>query len=218
MDMNGANYTGNGNVSSVNGWFKKMSGGKLDYSCKVYGYYRAKNPISYYDNTYDQYGSKAQELIREALAYMQSNGFDFSQLTEINGGVPLNVQYAGSAKSGWAKGLWAHQSSIYGGNYGGKTFGNYQITDMGSGLVLGTFVHENGHMLLGLPDLYPYTSGTPDQWVRNYCTMGYDQCSIPKTRCHTIPISECLLAGLPPKTFQQKRIQRSLLLLQNWVM
>ena len=38
-------------------------------------------------------------------------------------------------------------------------FADYQITDMGNRLTLGTFCHENGHMVCDFPDLYPYTAG-----------------------------------------------------------
>ncbi len=32
----------------------------------------------------------------------------------------------------------------------------YQITNMGSSMAIGTFIHESGHLLLGWPDLYDY--------------------------------------------------------------
>ena len=39
----------------------------------------------------------------------------------------------------------------------GKTVADYQITNMGSELTLGTFCHENGHMICDFPDLYDYS-------------------------------------------------------------
>ena len=39
---------------------------------------------------------------------------------------------------------------------GGKKVYKYQITNIGSSLTLGTFCHENGHMLCGYPDIYDY--------------------------------------------------------------
>ncbi len=47
----------------------------------------------------------------------------------------------------------------------------YQITNMGSALTLGTFCHENGHMLMGWPDLYDYDYDSTGAGV--FCLMGY---------------------------------------------
>ncbi len=58
----------------------------------------------------------------------------------------------------------------------------YQISNMGSSLRLGTFCHENGHMLMGWPDLYDYDGDSSG--VGTFCVM----CSIgPGTN----PIEPC---------------------------
>ena len=45
----------------------------------------------------------------------------------------------------------------------------YQITNIGGGLTLGTFCHENGHMLMGWPDLYDYDGDSAG--VGQFCLM-----------------------------------------------
>ncbi|MGM0443874.1 MAG: M6 family metalloprotease domain-containing protein [Fibrobacterota bacterium] len=178
--INGTDYTGYSNEGSIREWFADVSRGQLDYQTEIYGYYRAQNTFAYYDDPNASFGTRARELIQEALAHMDAQGYDFSALDEVNGSVPLNIYYAGSPQNGWSKGLWPHKSGFSSINYGSKTFSQYQISDIGGELSMGTFVHENGHMLLSYPDLYPYDDGVPDQWIRQYCTMGYGATSYSK--------------------------------------
>jgi len=58
----------------------------------------------------------------------------------------------------------------------------YQITDMEDSLKIGTFCHENGHMLLGWPDLYDYDYDS--EGVGAFCLM-YDAIA------DTNPIEPC---------------------------
>ncbi len=51
----------------------------------------------------------------------------------------------------------------------GKSAFDYQFTDMSQQLSLGTFCHENGHMLCDYPDLYDY--GNESSGVGAYCLM-----------------------------------------------
>jgi subtilisin-like proprotein convertase family protein len=51
----------------------------------------------------------------------------------------------------------------------GKSAFDYQFTDMSHQLTLGTFCHENGHMLCDYPDLYDY--GNESSGVGAYCLM-----------------------------------------------
>lgn len=52
-----------------------------------------------------------------------------------------------------------------------KKFNDYQITNMGAELTMGTFCHENGHMVCGCPDLYDYCYQS--NGVGDYCLMCY---------------------------------------------
>jgi M6 family metalloprotease-like protein len=166
-------YTGFGNAGSVNDYFSDVSGGKLNYTNIVTQYYTAKNPRAYYTNPAIPFGMRARELILEALNDLKSKGFDFSSLSTDNEGFiyALNIFYAGSRVNNWSEGLWPHSWALATpfdvGN--GKKFSDYQFTDMGRELTLGTFCHENGHMICDFPDLYDY--GDESNGVGNYCLM-----------------------------------------------
>jgi hypothetical protein len=97
---------------------------------------------------------------------------DFSQFDSDGDGIidAVNCFYAGDTWNAWAEGLWPHA--------GGMTWcadgvctQRYQITNLGSQLRLSTFCHENGHMLMGWPDLYDY--GYDSTGVGQFCIMCY---------------------------------------------
>lgn len=69
------------------------------------------------------------------------------------------------------KGLWPHSFHLQAPVQlvAGKLANDYQITDMPSELTLGTFCHENGHMICDFPDLYDY--GNESKGVGAYCLM-----------------------------------------------
>jgi M6 family metalloprotease-like protein len=169
-------YTGYSNNGSVRDYFLGVSGGMLDYTNIVTDYIRLDRNKSYYD-TCGGWG-KAGEVIDEALAKLCASGFDFSGLSMRGGRVmAFNVLYAGTPACGWSEGLWPHASSRNV-TVCGKPFGSYQMTNIGSSLRLGTFCHENGHMVCQYPDLYDYydddTDGVSEtNGVGNYCLMAY---------------------------------------------
>ncbi len=94
-------------------------------------------------------------------------------MTADNGGFvyAMNVYYAGEVVNNWAEGLWPHawhlETPILLAT--GKSAFDYQFTDMSHQLTLGTFCHENGHMLCDYPDLYDY--GNESSGVGAYCLM-----------------------------------------------
>ncbi|WP_094672617.1 M6 family metalloprotease domain-containing protein [Hydrocoleum sp. CS-953] len=166
-------YSGFGNNGSVHDYFYDNSRGKLTYTNVVTQYYTAKHDRSYYTDPAISYGTRARELIVEALDDLKSQGFDFSPLSSDGSGYiyALNVFYVGPRVNNWAEGLWPH-SWVLASDYnvgGGKKFRDYQITNMGSELTLRTFCHENGHMICDFPDLYDY--GYESSGVGNYCLM-----------------------------------------------
>ena len=168
-------YTGFGNNGSVRDYFYDNSHGKLTYTNMVTEYYTAAHDRSYYTDPSVSFGSRARELIVEALDHLKSQGFDFSQLSSDNNGYiyALNVFYVGDRVNNWSEGLWPHSwvlASPYDAG-GGKKFRDYQITNMGSELTLRTFCHENGHMICDYPDLYDY--GGESAGVGHYCLMCY---------------------------------------------
>jgi M6 family metalloprotease-like protein len=172
---NKTGYSGYGNNGSVKDYFFDNSRGKLTYTNVVTQYYKASQNRSYYTDPAIAYGTRARQLIVEALNHFKAQGFNFSQLTADGSGYiyALNVFYAGPTVNNWAEGLWPHQSSLssaYDAG-GGKKFSDYQITNMGSSLTLRTFCHENGHMICNYPDLYDY--GSESKGVGNFCLMCY---------------------------------------------
>ena len=170
---NQVGYSGFGNNGSAYDYFLNVSDGKLRYTNAVTPYYTAQHNRSYYTDPAIPYGTRAQELIREALTHLQSTGFNFAQLSSdgSNFVYAISVFYAGPRVNAWAQGLWPHSSSLASPFQATPTkkFKDYQITDMNTQLTLRTFCHENGHMVCDFPDLYDY--GSESNGVGDYCLM-----------------------------------------------
>jgi M6 family metalloprotease-like protein len=170
-------YTGYGNNGSVRDYFLDISGGRLNYTNVVAPYYRARHNRRYYTNEAVPYPQRAIELIREALDHLVATGFDPTVLTSDSRDYiyALNVFYAGTCDNNWTRGLWPHASSISESGYAlgpGKIIHDYQITDMTDDLSLGTFCHENGHLICDFPDLYDYGyDGVRSNGVGHFCLM-----------------------------------------------
>lgn len=183
-------YSGFGNSGSVHDYFHDNSIGRCRYTNIVAPYYRAKRPKTYYTDRAIAQPQRAVELIREALDFHKANGFDFSPLTADSQGYvyALNVYYAGPVTNNWAEGLWPHSYHL--GSpvplRPGQSAFDYQFTAMGAELELGTFCHENGHMLCDYPDLYDY--GGESSGVGMYCLM----CAGNFSEKNPIPISAYL--------------------------
>ncbi len=181
---NQVGYSGYGNNGSVRDYFYAVSIGRLTYTNYVPAqYYRALYPKTYYDDPNISYGTRARQLITEALNALDASGFDFSQYDADDDGKidAVNCLYAGTTTSGWAEGLWPHCGGITWSADGVST-SRYQITNMGSSLRLSTFCHENGHMICGWPDLYDYDHDSSG--VGTFCLM----CSSGST---TNPVQPC---------------------------
>ena len=166
-------YSGFGNSGSVSDYFRDNSIGRCRYTNIVADYYRAQHPKSHYTDPNIEQGVRARELIVEALTHLMANHFDFTPLTADSGGFvyAMNVYYAGEVVNNWAEGLWPHAWHLATPVLlvPGKSAFDYQFTDMSHQLSLGTFCHENGHMLCDYPDLYDY--GSESSGVGAYCLM-----------------------------------------------
>ena len=172
--LNSPNYTEFGNAQSIRGYYQSATNNKVDYTNTVPRYYTAKQKKAYYTDPNQTFGNRAQELIGEALSWLQtSEKFDFSTLTtdankKIRG---LNFFYAGETDGGWAVGLWPHQSYLekqFCAN--GVCASGYQISNMSSKLAIGTFAHESGHLLMNWPDLYDYDNSSEGS-SGDFCIM-----------------------------------------------
>lgn len=155
---NQVGYTGFGNNGSVRDYFYDNSLGRLTYTNQVTAYITAPQPRSYYADTAAAYGTRARELVISALDAVNPS-IDFAGFDGNNDGLidAINVFYAGTCPNSWSQGIWPHQSSVtWNSGDSGKQASVYQITDMGPSLTLGTFCHENGHMICDFPDVYDY--------------------------------------------------------------
>jgi M6 family metalloprotease-like protein len=171
---NSQGYSGFGNNGSVRDYFHDNSKGKLSLTHIVAPYYTTKNPQAYYTNPKIGYGTRAQEIIREALDFHSKNGFDFSSLSTDDAEFVFatSVYYAGKRVNEWSEGLWPHAHHLNTRiELAPNTFAHdYQITDITDELRLGTFCHELGHLLCDFPDLYdkkPFRSSG----IGAYCLM-----------------------------------------------
>lgn len=160
--MNQLDYTGFGNNGSTRTFYKDISLGKLDYQNYVFGYYHASKTFQYYDSL--PYAVGAQQLLGEALNWIKSQGFDFSNLSTNPDGTirAINMMYTGNPPR-WAQGMWFHAGYYGDFSANGVRSGSYNTSPANAPLELGTVCHENGHMIGRWPDTYKYddTSG-PD--------------------------------------------------------
>ncbi|MEN9307890.1 MAG: hypothetical protein RL173_1822 [Fibrobacterota bacterium] len=175
--MNKDGFSSYGNNGSVRQYFHDVSSGHLDYTNIVVPYVRMSKPKSYYNNSKIPFGTMAQELAKEALKALEDGGFDFTSLSAdgSNNIYAVNILYAGTAPGAWSTGLWPHKGAVGGISYDGMKPSAYQMTNLGAEPDIGVICHENGHMVMGWPDLYDYSYKTQG-------TGGYDlmSSSIPR--------------------------------------
>lgn len=170
---NQAGYQGFGNNGSVYDYFLDQSGGKLRYRNLVTPYYTARHERAYYTSSEVAQPVRARELVEEALAHWRAHGLDFSALSVDEDGYvyATNVLFAGARVNRWGEGLWPHSHYLAAPSAlpsSGNAY-DYQVTEIGAGLSLGTFCHENGHMICDFPDLYDY--GNQSAGVGAFCLM-----------------------------------------------
>lgn len=182
-------YSANGNNGSVWDYFNDVSDGALNYTCWVMpSYYRADSLKSYYDDCSVKGGYKVQ-LITEVLLWLDANGHDFSVYDSNGDGYidAINMLYAGNASCPWTYGLWPSSNNIHDLlTLDGKKTDRFQLTDIGGALTIGTFCHENGHMVGGFPDLYDYDYDA--YGVGRWCLMGYQYSTNPQEVCAWLKI------------------------------
>jgi M6 family metalloprotease-like protein len=180
-------YSDDGNSGSIRDYFHDQSNGLLAFTNLVTSIVTLPHPRNYY-NFYDYPANtqlrgswdSASRMIADAIPILQAQGFDFSSLTvDANDNViSTSVYFAGPDSGVWAQGLWPHRSAIFGINVGTaanpRFISDYQITNAEtSELVIGTFIHELGHLLLGYPDLYDY--GGESAGAGLHCVMAHGQ-------------------------------------------
>ena len=168
--LNSENYSGYDNYGSVRQYFRDNSNNLLDYTNVVTAYIRIPNslhPKSYYNDTSQSCGFQGRALISDALGILKAlpnyqseilPALDSVSVDAENRILALNAFYAGGNGGVWSYGLWPHMSSMpeLELSPGGKKTYLYQCTNIGESLSIGTFCHENGHLLCGFPDIYDY--------------------------------------------------------------
>ncbi|MCX7043981.1 MAG: M6 family metalloprotease domain-containing protein [Candidatus Sumerlaeota bacterium] len=175
---NKVGYNGYSNNGSVRDYFYDVSGAKLTYTNYVsVAYYRAKQTKVYYNQN-----NLARDLMLDALEDLDAKGFNFAAYDANSDGTvdAVNFFYAGDPDTPWATGLWPHMGWL-GWARDGVTIWPYQMSSIGSSLELGTFCHENGHMICGFPDLYDYNYKS--NGVGGYCLMCYSGGTNPVQPC-----------------------------------
>lgn len=180
---NEAGYTDDGNTGSVRDYFFDQSLGDLVYTQNVSQIITVPKARNYYN--FSDYpankvlrGDASRVLIIDAVAVLKASGFDFTSLTvdASNHAIATNVFFAGPDSGVFANGLWPQQWSLatpisVGTGATPVFIDKFQITNTeNSSPVIGTFCHENGHLLLDYPDIY---SIFPDgEGVGEHCLMG----------------------------------------------
>ena len=167
--LNGDDYSRNGNICSAREYFRRVSSGRLDYTNVVAGPFRLSRNRAFYVDTL---------LVEEALQLAVANGVDLTQFDSRHEGIvdALNVLYAGQTQ--YLGELWPHNYFINL-QFGSMRTDLYLLTSLGrtpADLSIGTFCHENGHLLCRFPDMYDYAQRDGDNvrsaGIGHYCLMG----------------------------------------------
>jgi M6 family metalloprotease-like protein len=167
--LNGENYTRNGNICSAREYFDRISSGKLKYTNFVAGPYTLSRNREFYVNNL---------LVEEALQLAVADGLDLKQFDSRNENIidALNIMYAGQTQ--YRGELWPHNWHIDL-HFGPMRTDLYLLTSLGrtpADLSIGTFCHENGHLLCRFPDMYDYGERDGDSvksaGIGSYCLMG----------------------------------------------
>ena len=157
--LNTKGYNKYGLTGSIRDYYLGQSNNVVDYQNEVHGYYRAKQPKSYYDGGTSY--TRADELWAEVVAAMDAE-IDFSLFDNDKDGKTdaISLLYAGGEGT-FGQGLWPHASSSRT-KMDGVTLNRYMMTALHTQPTNYVFAHESGHMLFGWPDLYG---------VGDYCIM-----------------------------------------------
>jgi M6 family metalloprotease-like protein len=158
-------YSEFSNNGSVYDFFYEVSNQKLQFTNTVpTSIFTTATARSTYDTSSQKYG--APKLIMDALKGIGSVIDMTGVEVDANGTIKyLSVMYAGDMPADNGYPLWPHRWAVKGSGSGldnsfvakdGKTYfaDNYQLTNLGTQLSIGTFCHECGHMVCGFSDYY----------------------------------------------------------------
>jgi len=174
--LNDVDYQANGNACSVRTYFQTVSSGQLDFTNLVVGPIKLSHKRSYYIQNL---------LVEETLALvanLQVNGapLDFGQFDSRGENVIDAVSFVYAGPTIFDGQLWPH-NSVREVNVGSHSTYFYMLTSAGTSatdLKIGTFCHEQGHLLCRFPDMYDYGDRghegdlTDSAGIETYCLMG----------------------------------------------
>jgi len=154
------NGAGEWPYESLHNYYWRSSYNMLDLQGGVLGWYQP----SYTRASMPQTLAAREGLIKEALSYFDSQGYDFSQYdNDGNGAIDYFIVIWTGPNNGWANFWWGYQTSFSDSNFRLDDKRFYQTRyswQWESNPYPGTFrpyvvIHETGHAL-GLPDYYDY--------------------------------------------------------------
>ncbi|MDL2245570.1 T9SS type A sorting domain-containing protein, partial [Parabacteroides sp. OttesenSCG-928-J18] len=134
-----------------------ISNGKLTYLNYVTDFHTTTNRKSYYDTVNGYTDDRFMPTVEAALN--QEKTVKLSELTSLEGRLlAINIFYAGTPDAGWANGLWPHMGwyNFHLKGFHEDAWHTFQMTNLGNSLSIGTFIHENGHLVCNWPDFYSY--------------------------------------------------------------
>jgi M6 family metalloprotease-like protein len=170
------------NSNSVWSYYYDVSNGKLMYKNIFSAIVTVDSSYIYYDDTSEY--KRVPELITNALLKLRAElaknpnlSYAFDKITTYSrNGKPtalaLNILQAHTPRN-WARGTWSHRGWYKGSvSVNGVYFYDYQLSALSgrtfNTIPINTILHENGHMLMGWPDLYNY-----DNTIKDYVGL-YD--------------------------------------------
>jgi len=141
-----------------------MSSGKLDYTNEVVGPITLSRNRQYYTENL---------LVKEALDLAVKGGLELEKFDSRGAGIVDAMSFLYAGQTQYLGELWPHNHIIDLKYKNMKTY-FYMLSSMGRSkedLSIGTFCHENGHMLCRWPDLYDY--GNRDGDFEKSAGLGY---------------------------------------------
>lgn len=148
---------------SLRNYYQRSSYNQLTIQGTVFDWYRAQKSRAYYQGLGN--GSGQEALMKEALQYCDAQGHDFTQYDNNNDGVidAFFIKWTGP-DNGWSGFWWTYQWSWHvdtafrvDGKRLGKYVWSWTANPQTYPFSVQADIHETGH-LLGLPDLYDYSS------------------------------------------------------------
>jgi M6 family metalloprotease-like protein len=153
----------NGFLDSLKNYYARSSYGQLSISGGILGWYTTVDNSSALDIENTPWYTLRENVIKEALNYYKSQGYDFSPYDADNDGYIDCLMVFWSVPQGtWGSFWWGYFIGSFDANFllSGKRIRDYTwqpAYDNVLGVMnLRTVIHEVGHVL-GLPDYYDYS-------------------------------------------------------------